>query len=91
MRAEHLLIVMLPARAERPEEVVFEESKHECAKRDALVLGYGGSGERGSIAAGMTDEGKFPQLVEQVEEAISREHTIRCARRDVFLTGSGGR
>lgn len=47
-------------------------------------------GELDSIAAILTDEGKFPQLVEQVEETISREHTMWCARRDVRLTGSGG-
>ena len=45
-------------------------------------------GELHSIAASLTDEDKFPQLVEQVEEAISREHTLWCARRDVLLTGS---
>jgi hypothetical protein len=48
-------------------------------------------GELHPIAAGLTDEGKFGQLVAQVEEAISREHTMWCARRDVVLTGSGQR
>lgn len=44
--------------------------------------------ELDSLAANVTTENEFAQLVEQAEEACSREHTMWAARRDTRLPSS---